>query len=135
MPLILLVALLALGQVDDQAADAPFTVVATHVTASYGEVTVSLGVDRSRARLLRAALIVTKSGVVPATLVRTRRVCEDLCPGDEDKGRVCHFEAVLRTSGPAQGGVAVRPRKHDGRKATPRARGFPAGVAAADCGG
>src|SRR3954468_3490533 len=135
MPLILLVALLALGQVDDQAADAPFTVVATRVTASYSEVTVSLGVERSRARLLRAALIVTKSGAVPAALVRTTRVCEDLCPADGDKGRVCHFEAVLRTSGPVQGVVAVLPGKPDVRNVTPRASRFRAGVAAADCGG
>src|SRR3954451_15081478 len=118
MSLVLLVALLALGQVDDQAADAPFTVVATRVTASYSDVTVSLGVERSRARLLRTALIVTKSGAVPATLVRTRRVCEDLCPGDDDKGRVCHFEAVLRTSRPVQGVVAVLPGKPDVRNVT-----------------
>ncbi len=102
MSLVLLVALLAVGQVDSQAADAPFTVVATRVTASHGEVTISLGVDQSRARLLRAALIVTKSAAVPATLVRTTRVCEDLCPGDEGKRRVCHFEAVLCTSGPVR---------------------------------
>ena len=115
MSLVLLVALLAVGQVDDQAADAPFAIVATRATASHGEVTVSLGVERSRARLLRAAVIVTKSGVVPATLVRTRRVCEDLCPGDEDKGRVCHFEAILRTSGPVRDVVAVLPGKPDVR--------------------
>jgi hypothetical protein len=109
MSLILLVALLAVGQVEDQAADAPFTVVATRVTASQGEVIVSLGVERSRARLLRAAIVVTKSGAVPATLVRTRRVCEDLCQSDKDSGRVCHFETALRTKGPVQAVVAALP--------------------------
>src|SRR6476661_1804731 len=119
MSLVLLVALLAVGQVDSQAADAPFTVVATRVTASHGEVTISLGVNQSRARLLRAALIVTKSAAVPATLVRTTRVCEDLCPGDEGKKRVCHFEGVLRTSAPVRGVVAVLPGKPDVRNVTP----------------
>jgi hypothetical protein len=119
MSLILLVALLAVGQVEDQAADAPFTVVATRVTASQGEVIVSLGVERSRARLLRAAIVVTKSGAVPATLVRTRRVCEDLCPGDKHSGRVCHFEAALRTKGPVQAVAAVLPGKLDVRNITP----------------
>ena len=111
MSLILLVALLAVGQVEDQAADAPFTVVATRVTAFQREVIVSLGVERTRARPLRAAIVVTKSRAVPATLGRTRRVCEDRCPGDKHSGRVCHFEAALRTKGPLQAVVAVLPGK------------------------
>src|SRR5512132_2040320 len=111
MPSLLLLGFLALAQSEFQPADAPFTVVATRATRSGGEVVVSLGVDRSRASLVGRSTVVTKSGVVTATLARTRRVCDDVCPGDKDNGRVCHFEAVLRTAQAVPTAIGVLPGK------------------------
>lgn len=119
MPPILLIGFLALVQSSEQPADAPFTVVAARTTRSGGEVIVSLGVDSSRARLVRQATLVTHSGVVPATLVRTKRVCENLCPGSRDNGRVCHFEAVLRTAEAVRNAIGVLPGTHEVRNVIP----------------
>jgi hypothetical protein len=125
MALILLAvaALLVHAQAEIQPPDAPFTVVSTRATVSSGEVIVSLGADRSRARLVRHAIVVTRSGAVAATLVRTRRVCEDLCPGSDDNGRVCHFEAVLRTPHEVADAIGVLPGNPDVRSVTVLQRG------------
>jgi hypothetical protein len=114
MPLILVLGFLAIAQGPEQPADAPFTIVATRAMQSGGEVVVSLGADRSRASLVGRATVVTDSGAVPATLVRTRRVCVDVCPGAKN-GRVCHFEAVLRTAQTVPTALGVLPGRAEVR--------------------
>lgn len=80
--------------VQPEADYAPFRVV-----ASGGNVLrVDIGAHAERARLLRRATVLTPSGPVGATLVRTERMCEWLCEVGNEQGRECHFEAVLRTS-------------------------------------
>jgi hypothetical protein len=83
----------------------PFRVVA----AARTEVRVDLGAARRAASSLRRATVLGRTGAVRATLVRTDRVCEVLCPGsdDEDGGKECHFEAVLRAAAPVDDAVAV----------------------------
>jgi hypothetical protein len=83
--------------------DAPFTVVA----ASGFEVRVDIGRDTSRSHLLRQATVVTPSRAMLAKLVRLERKCTKVC--DDDDSPVCHFEAVLRASGRADGAVGVLP--------------------------
>jgi hypothetical protein len=72
----------------------PFRVVAYRGTV----VRVDIGAQPERARVLRRATVLTPSGTVAATLVRTERMCEWLCEVGNENGKTCHFEAVLRTS-------------------------------------
>jgi hypothetical protein len=81
----------------------PFRVVASGGTV----LRVDIGAQPERARLLRRATVLTPSGTVGATLVRTERMCEWLCEVGNEKGRECHFEAVLRTSARVDKAVAV----------------------------
>jgi hypothetical protein len=80
---------------------APYRIVASTRT----RVRVDIGQDRPRANGLRLATVITPSGAIPATLIRTRRICEALC-GEED-GKECHYEAVLRPSRPVTEPIAV----------------------------
>jgi hypothetical protein len=80
---------------------APYQILASTRT----QVQVDIGQDRQRANALQSATVITPSGAVPATLIRTRRICEALC-GDEDD-KECHYEAVLRTSRPVTEPIAV----------------------------
>lgn len=80
---------------------APYQIVASTPT----QVRVDIGQDRSRANALRRATVLTRSEAVPATLVRTRRICETLC--GEDDGKECHYEAVLRPSRAVREPIAV----------------------------
>lgn len=80
---------------------APYQIVASTPT----QVRVDIGRDRSRANALRLATVLTRSEAVPATLVRTRRICETLC--GEDDGKECHYEAVLRPSRAVTEPIAV----------------------------
>lgn len=81
----------------------PFRVVASRGTV----VRVDIGAQPERARLLRRATVLTPSGTVAATLVRTERKCEWLCEVGSENGKECHFEAVLRTSARVVQAVAV----------------------------
>ena len=81
----------------------PFRVVASGGTV----VRVDIGAQPERARLLRRVTVLTKSGRVAATLVRTERKCEWLCEVGSENGKTCHFEAVLRTSATVARAVAV----------------------------
>ena len=81
----------------------PFRVVASGGTM----VRVDIGSQPERARLLRRATVLTPSGTVAATLVRTERRCEWLCEAGSENGKTCHFEAVLRTSARVVQAVAV----------------------------
>ncbi len=81
----------------------PFRVVASGGTV----VRVDIGAQPERARLLRRATVLTSSGTVAATLVRTERMCEWLCEVGNENGKECHFEAVLRTSARVVNAVAV----------------------------
>jgi len=79
-----------------------------HIVASGGTVVrVDIGAQPERARLLRRATVLTSSGAVAATLVRTERKCEWLCEVGSENGQTCHFEAVLRTSARVVQAVAV----------------------------
>ncbi len=111
MPLILLIALLALGQNEAPSPDAPFTVIA----ASGREVRVDIGADATRARLLRRATVLTASSAVRATFSRSERKCEWMGPEDDETNGVCHFEAVLRASSAVNGAVGVLPGSPDVR--------------------
>jgi hypothetical protein len=91
------------ASVEEDADDVPFRVVASAGTV----VRVDIGAQPERARLLRRATVLTPSGTVGATLVRTERMCEWLCEVGNEKGRECHFEAVLRTSARVDKAVAV----------------------------
>jgi hypothetical protein len=82
------------GANQPDAADAPFRVVSYLGT----RVRVDIGADRARAESLRHATVLTQSGAVPATLVRTHRTCQYLCGEDDPDGRECHYEAELRVS-------------------------------------
>jgi hypothetical protein len=117
-----MIALLALigivAQGSARTDDAPFTVVSARAAGGGGEVIVSIGTDSSRGRLLQKAVVLTGSAAVPATLTRTKRLCEDVCPGTKD-GRVCHFEAVLHTAQAVAGAIAVLPGTRDVRNVTP----------------
>ena len=90
------------GAAQTNAVQAPFHVV----TSSGTMVRVDLGARRDRATSLRRATVLTRSGAVRAELVRTERVCEVLCPDDEQEEE-CHFEAILRASAPVDTAVAV----------------------------
>jgi hypothetical protein len=68
---------------------------------------VDIGAQAEGARLLRRATVLTPSGPVRATLVRTERMCEWLCDVGDEQGRECHFEAVLRTSARVDNAAAV----------------------------
>ncbi len=83
----------------------PFRVVA----AARTEVRVDIGAERQAATSLRRATVLTRTAAYRATLVRTERVCETLCPDDDDEdgGKECHFEAVLRSAAPVDNAVAV----------------------------
>jgi hypothetical protein len=76
----------------------PFRVVASSGTV----LRVDIGARPQRARSLRRATVLTRSGAVRAVLVRTERVCEWLCEEKE-----CHFEALLRASAPVDKPIAV----------------------------
>lgn len=65
--------------------DAPFEVVAFSST----HVRVDIGADRTQAKLLRRATILTEAGPIAATLVRARRVCSWLCAVGEEDSREC----------------------------------------------
>lgn len=71
--------------------DAPFRIV----ESSGRLVRVDLGADRSRAKQVRRATVLTPAGAVSAVLVRTERVCQWLCSEGDPETRACHFEAVL----------------------------------------
>src|SRR5688572_29755724 len=90
------------GAAQTSAVQPPFDVVAYSGTM----VRVDLGARRDRATSLRRATVLTRSGAVRAELVRTERVCEELCP-DEDHEKECHFEAILRAATPVDTVVAV----------------------------
>jgi len=89
--------------VEEEADYVPFRVVASGGTM----VRVDIGAQAERARLLRRATVLTPSGTVAATLVRTERMCEWLCEVGGENGKECHFEAVLRTSARVVHPVAV----------------------------
>jgi hypothetical protein len=89
--------------VEEEADYVPFRVVASGGTM----VRVDIGAQAERARLLRRATVLTPSGTVAATLVRTERMCEWLCEVGSENGKECHFEAVLRTSARVVHAVAV----------------------------
>jgi len=89
--------------VQQDADDVPFRIVASDGTV----VRVDIGAQPERARLLRRATILTPSGTVAATFVRTERKCEWLCEIGSENGKECHFEAVLRTSARVVHAVAV----------------------------
>ncbi len=95
--------------------DAPFTVVAE----SGRQVRVDIGTDRARARLLRRAVILTRSGPVPATLVRSTRTCRSVCGEGDKDNRACHYEAVLRAAAPFRDAIAVLPGSPDVRNLAP----------------
>ena len=96
-------------------ADADY--VPFRVVASGGAlVRVDIGAQPERARLLRRATVLTASGAVAATLVRTERICEWLCDVGNEKGKECHFEAVLRTSTRVVRALAVLPGSPDVRE-------------------
>lgn len=84
----------------------PFQVI----TSSGTMVRVDIGEDRERARSLRRATVVTPTGAVAATFVRTERECEALC--GEDGEKECHFEAILRTTAPVKQPVVVLAGSH-----------------------
>lgn len=87
-------------------ADADY--VPFRVVASDGSVVrVDIVAQPERALLLRRATVLTASGAVAATLVRTERMCEWLCEVGNEKGKECHFEVVLRTSARVVQPVAV----------------------------
>jgi hypothetical protein len=90
----------------------PFRVVAFGGTM----VRVDIGAQPERARLLRRATVLTPSGAVAATLVRTERMCEWLCEVGNENGKECHFEAVLRTSAKVDKALAVLPGSPDVRE-------------------
>jgi hypothetical protein len=69
----------------------PFRIVASSGTV----VRVDIGARRESAASLRRATVPTPTGAVRADLVRTERVCQELCAEKE-----CHFEAILRASAP-----------------------------------
>jgi hypothetical protein len=84
---------------------APFPVVVSQGTV----LRVDIGTQAERAQLLRRATVLTPSGTVGATLVRTERICEWLCEVGNEKGKECHFEAVLRASTRVDKAIAVLP--------------------------
>jgi hypothetical protein len=104
---ILFVVVCALTGVSAQtkSADEPFRLVAFSGTM----VRVDVGGKRASAEQLRRATVLTASGGVRAVLVRTERVCEWLCgsEGDDEDGKECHFEAILRASANVKEAVAV----------------------------
>lgn len=85
----------------DSIAYQPFRVVAVFGTT----VRVDIGARTERAGSLRRATVLTPSGAVAASFVRTVRVCERLCGTDERKE--CHYEVLLRSSAPVHDAVAV----------------------------
>jgi hypothetical protein len=87
------------------AAAAPFRVVAR----SGDEVRVDIGSDEARSASLREATVLTGSGALPATVVRSERTCTHLCGEEEEDDGTCHFEAVLRASGSVHAAIAVLP--------------------------
>lgn len=89
---ILFVGLAMPGGGQTESPDAPFRVV----SVKGREVRVDVGARRARAKALARATILTPAGAVPATLVRSERICEDLCP--EIAEAACHYEAVLRST-------------------------------------
>ena len=100
---------------DETLLDAPFSVV-----AELGrQVRVDIGTDRARARLLRRAVILTRSGPVPAMLVRSTRRCRWVCGEGDKDSRVCHYEAVLRAAAPFRDAIAVLPGSPDVRNIAP----------------
>jgi hypothetical protein len=100
---------------DETPLDAPFTVVAE----SGRQVRVDIGTDRRRARLLRRAVLLTRSGPVPAMLVRAARTCTWVCGERDQDNRVCHYEAVLRAAAPFRDVIAVLPGRPDVRNIAP----------------
>ena len=101
---VLTVASMSTGtSVKEDADYVPFRIVASGGTV----VRVDIGAQPERARLLRRATVLTPSGTVAATLVRTERMCEWLCEVGNENGKECHFEAVLRTSARVARAVAV----------------------------
>ncbi len=121
-----LLTLIATGQAadtplpkDETPSDAPFTVIAE----SGRQVRVDIGTDRGRARLLRRAVVLTRSGAVRATFVRAERRCTWICSEDDENDRVCHYEAVLRASAPFRDAIAVFPGSPDVRHVAPLVAG------------
>ena len=103
---VLTVASMSTGtSVKEDADYVPFRIVASGGTV----VRVDIGAQPERARLLRRATVLTPSGTVAATLVRTERMCEWLCEvgNGNENGKECHFEAVLRTAARVVQAVAV----------------------------
>jgi hypothetical protein len=87
------------------------------------ELRIDIGAEKGRAASLRRATVLTRSGAVPATLVRTERICEWLCGEGNEDGKECHFEAVLRALRRVQDPVTVLPGRPNVQNITTPTRG------------
>jgi hypothetical protein len=105
--------------VQTHAAYLPFNVV----SASGTIVRVDLGARRAPASSLRRATVLTPTGAVRANFARAERVGERLCGSDNEDGKECHYEAVLRAHARVNGAVAVLPGAPDVLDVSPIAPG------------
>jgi hypothetical protein len=129
---ILLLVVCALTGVSAQTkvVDEPFRLVAFSGTM----VRVDVGATRATAQQLRRATVLMPSGGVRAVLVRTEKVCEWLCgaEGDDEEGKECHFEAILRASATVKDAVAVLAGTPDVRAFAAMPGGEPEPIGSAD---